>query len=114
MGLETGTSIGDLNPSNPGPGDAKSQGDDHIRLVKSILKLTFPLFTGPMPVAHDQVASKDYVNQTAFSTSLPGQPGGATLYQLTTTNGSATWQPVRAIFDDTTRLAQAQATALSF
>lgn len=39
MGLETGSKISDLNEANPLGTDAKSQGDDHIRLIKSTLKL---------------------------------------------------------------------------
>jgi hypothetical protein len=66
-----------------------------------------------MPIAHDQVASKDYVNQTAFSTALPAQPGGTVTYQLTSVNGAASWKR-SDIFNDTERLAQAQAIALSF
>lgn len=43
MGLEVGTFISDLVSSNPvGGTDQKSQGDDHIRLVKAILQATFP------------------------------------------------------------------------
>ncbi|MEH6435776.1 hypothetical protein [Massilia sp. DD77] len=73
MGLETGDYISDLVDTNPTPGDPKAQGDDHLRLIKKVLKKCFPNITGPMLVAHDQVASKDYVDQAAFSTSLPAQ-----------------------------------------
>ena len=38
MGLETGSVIADLNENWPLGNDPKSQGDDHIRLIKSILK----------------------------------------------------------------------------
>lgn len=49
MGLETGTYISDLNASNPvGATDPKSQGDDHIRLIKSTILATFPNLTGAM------------------------------------------------------------------
>jgi hypothetical protein len=113
MTVETGTSIGDLDPQKPGPTDPKSEGDDHLRLIKSILKITFPAFTGPMPIAHDQVASKDFVIQTAFNAALPAQPGGPLSYALTTVNGSASWKR-SDIFNDAERLAQAQAIALSF
>jgi hypothetical protein len=106
-------SIADLNPLWPTAADPKSDGDDHFRGIKKILKLTFPAFTGPMPIAHDQVASKDYVNQTAFSTALPAQPGGPLSYAMTTVNGAASWKR-SDIFSDTERLAQAQAIALSF
>ena len=42
MGLETASFISGLTASWPLPGDTKSQGDDHIRLLKSVLQLTFP------------------------------------------------------------------------
>lgn len=43
MGLETGTYVDDLVTTNPvGTSDPKSQGDDHLRLIKSVLKATFP------------------------------------------------------------------------
>jgi hypothetical protein len=42
MGLEAGTSIAALNSSWPLGADVKSQGDDHIRLIKAALKTTFP------------------------------------------------------------------------
>jgi hypothetical protein len=38
MGLETGNTINDLNVSWPLGTDPKSQGDDHIRLIKSVLQ----------------------------------------------------------------------------
>lgn len=112
MPLETGSSIADLVVTNPTPGDPKQRGDDHLRLIKSVLKVTFPLFTGPMPIAHDQVASKAYVNATAFQTVLPGQPGGPVSYRLVTTNGMAGWK-LDTIFDDDDRLAEVHAIALS-
>lgn len=46
MGLETGTYISDLVATNPTSTDPKSQGDDHIRLLKSTVKATFPNVTG--------------------------------------------------------------------
>lgn len=42
MGLETGTYIDSLNPSNPAATDALSQADEHLRLLKSTIKATFP------------------------------------------------------------------------
>lgn len=38
MGLETGTSIAALNALWPLGSDPRSQGDDHLRLIKSVLK----------------------------------------------------------------------------
>jgi hypothetical protein len=43
MGLETATYIQDLVVTNPvGPSDTKAQGDDHLRLIKTVLKNSFP------------------------------------------------------------------------
>ena len=42
MGLESASFIDDLVVANPVSGDGVSQGDDHIRLVKTVLKATFP------------------------------------------------------------------------
>lgn len=46
MALETATYIDGLNASNPLGTDPKSQGDDHIRLLKSTIKATLPNITG--------------------------------------------------------------------
>ena len=42
MALETGTYISDLVSANPPGTDAISQGDDHIRLLKSTIQASFP------------------------------------------------------------------------
>ena len=113
MALETGTYISDLNDSNPASGDPKSQGDDHIRLIKETLLDTFPLVTGPVPIAHDQFASRAFVIATSFEAILPGQPGGALPYRLVTRNSMAGWE-LDTLFSDDDRLAEAHAVALSF
>ena len=41
MGLETATYIEDLVPANPVSSDNVSQGDDHLRLIKSVLQSQF-------------------------------------------------------------------------
>lgn len=48
MGLETATYIADLVATNPTSADPKSQGDDHLRLLKTILQATFAGFAGPV------------------------------------------------------------------
>jgi microcystin-dependent protein len=45
MGLETAAHISGLVSSNPTSADGLSQGDDHLRLLKSTLQATFPNFT---------------------------------------------------------------------
>jgi len=46
MGLETGTYIDSLVATNPLGSDSRQQGDDHIRLIKSTIKNTFPNIDG--------------------------------------------------------------------
>jgi len=61
MGLETGTYISDLNSSNPVAGDPVNEGDDHIRLVKSTVKATFPSVTGAVTSTHTELNKLDGV-----------------------------------------------------
>lgn len=56
MGLEVATYISGLNASNPvGVSDPKSQGDDHLRLIKSTLLNTFPNIAGAMNASHTEL-----------------------------------------------------------
>lgn len=55
MALETGSYISDLNTSNPQSTDSVSQADDHIRLIKSAVKTTFPNITGAVTKTHSQI-----------------------------------------------------------
>jgi len=48
MGLESATYIDGLDASNPVVGDSVGAGDDHLRLIKSTVKATFPNLTGAM------------------------------------------------------------------
>jgi len=45
MALETATYLPDLVPANPAHTDPQAQGDAHLRLIKQVLKNTFPNFT---------------------------------------------------------------------
>lgn len=47
MGLESATYINGLTPAWPLAGDAKNQGDDHIRLLKAVLQASLPNATKP-------------------------------------------------------------------
>lgn len=42
MALESGTFVSDLQQTNPPGTDKKKQGDDHLRLIKTVLRNTFP------------------------------------------------------------------------
>ena len=46
MALESGTYINSLNASNPASTDGLGQADDHLRLIKSTIKATFPNLDG--------------------------------------------------------------------
>jgi fibronectin-binding autotransporter adhesin len=55
MPLETGTTIGSLDVSNPAASDGLSQADDHFRLLKTVLKTTFPALNGVLAASHTQL-----------------------------------------------------------
>ena len=48
MGLEVATYINGLVATNPQGTDQKSSADDHLRLIKSALKATFPNLDSPV------------------------------------------------------------------
>lgn len=55
MALEAATTINQLVSTNPQGTDTKSQGDDHLRLIKGTLLNTFPNITGPVTVSHGEL-----------------------------------------------------------
>lgn len=55
MGLEAATFIDGLVATNPTGTDQKLQGDDHLRLLKSTIKATFPNLTGALTGTQDQL-----------------------------------------------------------
>ena len=55
MTIETATYISSLNSANPGASDAISEGDDHIRLLKSTIKATFPNVAGAATPSHTEL-----------------------------------------------------------
>lgn len=57
MALEPATYINQLNASNPLGGDARSTTDDHIRLLKNVIKATFAAITGQVTATHIELNS---------------------------------------------------------
>jgi microcystin-dependent protein len=55
MALETGTYISDLVSTNPAGSDALAFADDHLRLIKSTLKNTFPNITGAVTATNENL-----------------------------------------------------------
>lgn len=87
MALESATYVNDLSTTNPTGADAKSQGDDHIRLIKSALKSSFPGFTGSVLVGGVTGGS---ANTYTLSASSPGYTAGqVVVFKVSTTNTGA-------------------------
>lgn len=68
MGLEAATYIDDLVITNPVAGDNVSQGDDHLRLIKNVVKATLPGLNRPMYL---EQASVDLASATTPDLSTP-------------------------------------------
>lgn len=98
--VESVTYISDLNTSNPGATDPKSEGDDHLRNIKTALKNTFPNITGAVTPTHTEL---NYVGgvtsalQTQLNTKAPlasptltGTPAAPTASAATSTTQIAT------------------------
>lgn len=66
MGLETAAHISELVPTNPvGASDTKSQGDDHLRMLKAVLQADFP--NADKPFYFPRAATKT-ANYTVLAT----------------------------------------------
>jgi hypothetical protein len=66
MGLEAATFIHELVSTNPvGATDPKSQGDDHLRLIKTTLLNTFANVDGAVTSSHTELNILDGVTATA-------------------------------------------------
>ena len=63
MGIESGNYITNLDSSNPLSSDDVSEGDDHLRLIKNVLKKTFP--AGSNDVGPDQAVQVIIAKATA-------------------------------------------------
>ena len=91
MALESASYVSGLVSTNPNGSDSISQGDDHLRLIKDVLKTSFPDV--------DQAAATIIVKATAPSTEVKGtiwyDTGNDLLKINTATTGStASWATV--------------------
>jgi hypothetical protein len=80
MALEdlTGTKyIDDLVSANPAVGDDVSEGDDHIRGIKNVLKTTLPNVTGAITPTHTELNYVDGVT-SAIQTQIDAKTTNAT------------------------------------
>ena len=85
MALENGTYVNSLVPANPASTDGLAQADDHIRLIKSVIKNTFPNITGAVTATQANLNST-----TSIPSSLTdlGISDGSASGQVLTTDGS--------------------------
>lgn len=88
MPVESVTYISDLVATNPiGATDPKSQGDDHIRNIKSAIKTTFPNITGAVTPTHTELNFVDGVT-SAIQTQLDTKAAAAALNASALTSGT--------------------------
>ena len=74
MTIESATYINGLTSTNPAAGDIVSEGDDHIRLLKSTIKATFPNVSGAVSATHTELsyaAGLTSAAQTQINTKAP-------------------------------------------
>ena len=70
MALESGTYINSLNAANPVSTDGLAQADDHLRLIKSTIKASFPNISGAMNATHTELNTVADGGTAATSTTL--------------------------------------------
>lgn len=74
MTVEASTYINTLDATYPASGDAKSEGDNHLRLIKTAVKATFPNVTGAITPTHTELNFVDGVTsaiQTQIDAKAP-------------------------------------------
>lgn len=84
MGLETGTVIADLVETNPVASDSRSEGDDHLRLIKKIIK-------GDCVSKTTRDASGGYPGLTLLKLNLKNALGTFTNFFTSATTAVRTW-----------------------
>lgn len=75
-GLETGTYISDLVATNPLSSDLASTSDDHIRLVKSTVKATFPNINGAVSASDENLSLLNGLSGTVWTSANDGSASG--------------------------------------
>jgi len=103
MTVETASYINQLNNTLPADGDARSEGDDHLRLIKSALVATFPNFTATPVTAN----SADLSTVTGAAST-----GATTLKVATQTAGTNSTLAASTAYADAAVAAAAFSTSL--
>ncbi len=79
MGIETFEYIDDLNAANPTATDNVSEGDDHLRGLKTTLKNTFPNVTGAITATEAELNYVDGVTSNIQTQLGNKEPADATI-----------------------------------
>ena len=72
MTVETATYINGLDSTLPTGSDVKSEGDNHMRLIKSTIKATFPNVTGVMTATHTELNQCSTIASGTYSPTVTG------------------------------------------
>jgi len=95
MSVETAPYINSLNTALPASNDPKSEGDDHLRVIKSAVKATFPNITGAVTVTQTDLNTVPNLAPKA-SPVFTGNPTGPTASATDNTTTLATTAMVQA------------------
>jgi len=95
MSVETAPYINSLNTALPASNDPKSEGDDHLRVIKSAVKATFPNITGAVTVTQTDLNTIPNLAPKA-SPVFTGNPTAPTVSASDNTTTLATTAMVQA------------------
>jgi len=95
MSVETAPYINSLNTALPASNDPKSEGDDHLRVIKSAVKATFPNITGAVTVTQTDLNTVPNLAPKA-SPVFTGNPTAPTVSASDNTTTLATTAMVQA------------------
>lgn len=84
MTVEIASTINDLDERFPLSGDLLSEGDDHLRLIKDVLKRTFPNLTGPVTATEAELNGSAFPPGTRLLFAQAAAPLGWTRVPLAT------------------------------
>ena len=92
MSLENPTYIDGLIVTNPTSSDPVSQGDDHLKLIKSTLKNTFPNVTNAVTTTHTEINQLNDATDAATNNALVkrSSSGAANFSTVTATSLAGT------------------------
>ena len=105
MTVESATYIADLNVSNPANTDQKSEGDDHIRLIKSVVKTTLPNLDGAVSATDTELSMLSGKTLTSTDDKIDNMEAGTVLvFRVNAASLPTGWSQVTTWSDRALRL----------